>query len=240
MPPGAPCCQAALPSLISTRNPGASRGTSTVRVTFSGVGDRDREKPGKGRVHHPRLAAVDDPAVAGTLGARPEARVGDVASVIMNPERDIATRLIACKREMIALVRKKCRQESLALVRRHQAIKQNMRQRPGLGEHCGHIGITGGELLTHYAAGERIGTRAACVFGKRKRAQSELRGLIEEIGQERTLARLQPIGLERSWLDLARHKIPDGLAHVTLLGTKAKAVHCASPDWVIPAGCPRS
>ncbi len=163
--------------------------------------------------------------------------------MVVDAERRIDIRLFARVRQVIARIGQKFRQEALALRLRHQSIEQDVGEHPGLREHGGDVGVAGGELLDDDAAGEAIGSRAAGAFGKRERAQAELRGLIELVQQERPLARFQPIGGKRDRLQLARDKIANRVANLQLLGAQMQIVHCVFPRAYLAAirpGCLRS
>jgi hypothetical protein len=194
----------------------------------------DHEQPGDGRIGDALLAAVDHPAVVRAKGrslAGPVARLG---AMIVDPERGIAARLVLREREVITVVGEEGRQEAFALLRRHQPAEQGGRERRGLCEHGGDIGIADGKLLGDDAAGEMIGARAARFLGERERTQPELRGLVERTRQQRARLRLEPRGVECGRLDLLRHEIAYRVADFQLLGAQAKIVHAVAPKITRP------
>ena len=140
------------------------------------------------------------------------------------PERAVALRLMLGEREMVAVVAQERRKKATALLRRHRR-EQDRRERRGLRQDGREIGVADGQLLAHDAAGERVGTGAAQLLGQGERAQSHLRGLVEQRERQAPVAGIQPIGLQGNRLDLLRDKSADGVADFQLLRAEVKIVH---------------
>src|SRR6516164_3653592 len=204
--PQAPWRERMAASVSITVRPGVSRGTSSVATPFS-----------------PVLARTTNNAASEAPTTR------SLPPLIIDAERGVAIRLVLGEREVIALLREERRQEARALLRRHQAVEQRLRERRRLRQYGGDVRIADGELFGDDAAGEVVGAGAALLLRQRERAQPHLRGLVERLHQQRPRARLQALWFERERLDRVCDEIADRVADLQLLRTQTKVVHMVTP-----------
>ena len=131
--------------------------------------------------------------------------------------------------EMIAVVPYEFGQEALALLRRHQAVEQYMGERRGLREHRSQVHVACAQLFHDDARGESVRARAARLLGQGERAQSHLRGLVEQVHEQRLLEGLQAVRVEGGGLDLGFDEVAHRIAEFQLFGSEAQVVHVTIP-----------
>jgi hypothetical protein len=129
------------------------------------------------------------------------------------------------QRKVIAVVGSELRKKGGALARRHQPVEKNVAEARGLREHHGNVHVACRDLLHHETGCERVGAGAARFLGKRQGAQTQLRGLVERIGQERLVERLQAIRMQGRGPDLALDEIAQRIAEFELLRGETEIVH---------------
>jgi hypothetical protein len=113
--------------------------------------------------------------------------------MISDAEHGIPIRFEIRQRELIAVVGQKRRQEPRTLLPRHQPVEQQVGKHRGLRQHGRDVGIAQRQFLGHDGGGERVGAGAAGILGQRKRAQPELRGLVEHVDEQRSGPRLEAL-----------------------------------------------
>ena len=194
--------------------------------------DLDDDQLGDRRVAHTILDAVDDPvAIVGAQGLGRDAAFG-CGAMVARTDAGVGVRFMTGEGKVIAIVGKKLRQEAIALCRRHQPVEQDVAQRRSFGQHGGDVDVAHRQLLDDDTAGQVIRARTAILFGQRHGAQTHLRGLGENVRQQRMFERLQAFGLEGDRLDFLRDEIPDRIAELQLLCAEMKIVHvCQSVRW---------
>ena len=187
----------------------------------------DGDQLGDRSVGYAVLDPVDDPLVAASRrGRRHGALAGDRA-VVVHAQRGVLVRFPLGAGEVEVVVLEECREEAVALVRRHRR-EQPPRQRRRLGQHRGDVGVAHRQLLGDDAAGQRIGADAAEVLGQRQRAKPHLRGLPQNVQRQAAVGKVEPVGLERDRLDLVVDEAADRVAEFKLLRGQMEIVHCST------------
>ncbi len=186
-----------------------------------------REQLGHRRVRDEGKRAVDDPFIALLHRDRFDAALGGHRTVV------IPAHALACtatgEGEVIAIVLDELRQEALLLFRRHQSVEQQVAERRSQAEHRGEVGVARAQFFHDDAGSEPVGAGAARLFRQGERAQPHLRGLVEQVGQQRLLERLQPVRVQRDRLDLVLDEIAHRVAEFQLLGGEMQVVHVGGP-----------
>ena len=124
--------------------------------------------------------------------------------------------------------------------RRQQPVEQYVAQCRRFRQDGRDIDVANGQFFGHDSAGQMIRAGTAIALGQRHRAQTNLRGLVEDRRQQWVLKWLQAFGLEGDRFDFLGDKVPDRIAELQLLCTKMKIVHvCQSVPVLIVVRPPK-